>query len=192
MKQARSGRMIRCLLLFSWLALAAAPAAAALVNPLPGVFGDDDGTQTFVPGEGILGIELMDHGDVLPTAFGFFFLSDPTTYIPLFGVEDQNPDPGGPGSVTQLALADMAAGLVYDLDAGNVVQNSFTGSGGIGFWLFVDTSSRGGGPVVLHSIPSLYSGGLDLCATFPLLSEPASILWGSRSPPAARSWPWRP
>ena len=175
-------RWMACIAALAWLVLAATPAGAALVNPLPGVYGDDDGTETFVPGEGILAIELMDHGDVLPTAFGFFFVSDPATYIPLFGVEDQNPDPGGPGSVTQLALADMAAGLVYDLDAGNALQNTFSGSGEIGFWLFVDATSRGGGPMVLHSIPSMNPGGLDLCSTFPLLSQSGVYMIGFEEP----------
>lgn len=156
---------------------------SALPNPDPTAFGDDDGTEIFTPSEQILSIEIYDLFDPVPDAisiFGFFFegadVTDPNNLIPIFEDEDQF------GGVYQQAIIDFSKGEVYDADdpLNPVLQNTFTGTGNIGFFLALDPPEID--PLLLYTVSSLHPGGIDLAATFPSLSDPSAYLIGFEAP----------
>lgn len=153
----------------------------------PAGFGADDGMTQFIPSAGAYSLEIVDVGGAegFPTAFGFYYTSDPSSYTGIFGPEDQDPDPGGAGSVLPTAIIDFTSGKVYDYDDPNylidpetALQDTFTpGTGNIGFVSMFDLSSIGSGIFVLHTDPAL-NGGVDAAATFPLIADPSTYLIG--------------
>lgn len=161
--------------------------ATIIGGPGPDGFGADNGITQFLPFESAFSLEYLDVGgdNGFPTAFGFYFTSDPTSYIGIFGPEDQNPDPDGPGSVLQTAFIDFTSGKVYDADDPNyttapetAIQDTFTpGTGSIGFVTFLDLSSIGSGTLFIHTDPEL-NDGVDGAATFPLIADPNTYMLG--------------
>jgi hypothetical protein len=112
--------------------------------------------------------------------------TDPANLITIFGPEDQNPDPGGLSNVDQVAVIDFNSGKVFDVDDPNfavdpllAVQDTFTGTGDIGFFLKIDPSLV---DLTLFSEASLNSSGLDAVATFPFLSDPQNYWLGFEEP----------
>ena len=153
---------------------AVAPAEAVITNPAPGLFGDDDGGALFLPMENVLSAEIFDLGGIVANSeFGFFFANAPETLIPIFETSDQRPP-------QQWARIDFGAGEVWDGDEG-VLQNTFFGSGFIGFYLFV-TGLPSGEDFLAYSVPSMNEGGLDLFASFPSLFFETGYLFGFESP----------
>lgn len=149
--------------------------AAVFTNPLPGFLNDDiQDSGLFRHGNSALSIEYFDRLDTPPppspgSEFGFYFGSDPSTLIPIFGVDDTTPVPITNG---QQALIDFNLGRVFDLDAGG--SNPFTPMGGgyIGFYLTVPTVT---GPVTLFTQALLNPGGQDVAGTFPFISNPTAL-----------------
>jgi hypothetical protein len=156
-------------------------ATATLVNPLPGSFGPDDGSQIFLPNSNVFTAEILDvPGSFTVSGFGFFFVSDPGTLVPIFGPEDQG------AAFSQLALVDFSLGQVFDLDT-PALQSTFTGGGPIGF--FFSFVPPGGTPLTLFSIPGLNDAGRDAVATFPSLTFPMTYLIGFEAPPPPEGVP---
>jgi hypothetical protein len=136
--------------------------AIPFANPDPGLFGPDrDGNGYFSQaGVPTISLELLD---IAGFEFGFFFQNDPGTLITIFDPLDADPDPGGPGSVTPIALIDFTGGFVFDIDE-NIVQSLFTGStDNFGFY-----ATLGGGTV--YSDASLNPGGTDWFGAFDILA----------------------
>jgi len=147
--------------------------SATILNPDGSIYGDDDGSGIFYPANIV---SVFEYADLMETvgsgsAFGFFFegadLSDPSNFITILGVEDQGPDP-------QSAIINFTDGYVWDNDAGEL-QSTFSGTGGIAFWLSADSQ-------VLSTDPLLNPGGSDLSASFPVLGEPGAYLIGFEVP----------
>lgn len=136
----------------------------------------DDGTILFIPSQPVFTVELFDAGmGNYPSAFGFYYQSDPSSLIAIFGTEDQDPDPNGANSIQQVAQIDFSSGHVYDVDDNNAIQSTFTpGLSPVGFFYGLDLSSIGGGAILLFTDPSL-NGGIDAAATFPTGSGPYII-----------------
>lgn len=146
------------------LLLAVAGAQATVVNIAPGSFGPDDGTQAFIPGDLNVSVELVDP---LNGEFGFFFLNDFSTLIPIFDTAD------GAGD---LAAISFGAGVVYDVED-NLVQNIFTaGISPVGFYLAIPSLPT------IYTVDALNIGGLDLVATFPSLAPLNMYLLGFELP----------
>jgi len=142
---------------------------AEVVNPFPGVYGADDGTQLFFPTDIIFNVELEDAGGLLTgSTFGFFFEGASSTLIPIFGPEDET----SAGDL-QSASVNFGTGMVRDIDDGFVLQSAFATSPGsaIGFYFSMLGST-------LFSEAALNAGGLDLTATFPHLATPGKYLIG--------------
>lgn len=144
----------------------------------------DDGTKLFMPSQTVFSVELLDEGlGVYPSTFGFYFQSDPSNLIAIFGFEDQDPDPGGPGSTQQEAMIDFLSGKVYDFDDPNfsvdpnlAIQSTFTpGLNPIGFFYGLDLTSSGLGGSILMFTDPLLNGGVDMAATFPIIPNSYSI-----------------
>jgi hypothetical protein len=172
MSGARSLSLLVLLTVLSMFAVA--PAEAVITNPAPGLFGDDDGGALFLPMENVLSAEIFDLGGlVADSEFGFFFANSSETLIPIFEVGDQRPP-------QQWARIDFGAGEVWDGDE-NVLQNTFSGSGLIGFYLLV-TNLPGGEDFLAFSVPSMNPDGLDLFASFPSLFVETGYLFGFESP----------
>jgi hypothetical protein len=140
--------------------------AAILPNPNPDVYGDDlQDLGYFVHQDQVFFSEVFDVGPFLGaqgSEFGFFFsgtdINDPTNLIPIFDSSDI-------GVLSRLALVDFSTGIVFDLDE-NSVQNTFSGSGDIGFYISLDPSL---GVPTFFTDPALNIYGLDLGGTFPSL-----------------------
>ncbi len=154
---------------------ALANAAPVIVpDPAPGAFGPDiGGTGLFSPDPLLISLEVLDTGASLGfggAEFGMFYSSAPGTLIPIFQTTDQDPDPGGPGSITQSAIVDLTSGQVTDGDEG-VLQNTFTpGTGQVGFYLKLsDILASVFGVSPIFTDPTLNLGGEDMSATFPVL-----------------------
>jgi hypothetical protein len=160
------------------LVFAGQAGATLLPNPDSSVFGNDlDDLGIFVPSDPLVVIELYDLGPLIPvggSTFGFFFdgsdVSNPANLVTLFDPSDQDPDPGGPGSILQLAGVDFAGGNVYDIDD-NSIQSTFSGTGNVGFFLTLDPVL---GLSTLFSVASLNPGGVDHMATYPILGPPGN------------------
>lgn len=183
--------------------LAAGPCwAVPIANPNPALLGDDiDGSGLFLPSEQVIGIEILDLGPLLtggpaspfPAAgfggseFGFYYAGDPSTRTAIFDPFDQDPDPGGPGSVIQLASIDFANGVVYDFDEG-AVQSTFTARPGpVGFYLRLAAdvvNFFGFGFDTIFSEPAR-NNGQDMAAAFPLLDDTGFLLGFAAANPYA-------
>jgi len=153
--------------------------ATPMSNSDPSTLADDDGTELFNPNAAVINIEIFDFfgSSALSSSFGFFFQSDPSTLIEIFGSEDQDPDPGGLGSIPQLAVIDFANGNVFDLDTPSI-QSMFTTNPGtpIGFFLNIDDVDPSTSPLILYTVSSLNLDWLDFAGTFPILGEPTAYL----------------
>lgn len=149
-------------------------AQALIINPDPTTFAADDGTQYFTPAAGLIGIEVLDlfGGLGAGSTFGFYFKSAPSAPIVIFDSLDQ--------TVTQVAGIDFTSGIVLDVDSSSV-QSTFSGSGPIGFFLGINPLIPGGG-FGITTDPLLNPAGLDLAATFPLISSPSGYLLGFELP----------
>jgi hypothetical protein len=142
--------------------------ATPIPNPAPTVLANDlEGTGYFTPSSTIFSVEIFDVGQFLnltPTTFGFFFsgqnVSNPANLIPIFETTDL---------VNNQAAVNFGSGIVVDVDQG-VVQNTFSGSGNIGF--YVTLNAFGGR--TLFSDP-LLNGGTDYFGAFPFLSNPTQF-----------------
>jgi len=146
------------------LLFAAAGAQATVVNPAPGAFGPDDGTQAFIPNDLNASIELVDP---LSGEFGFFFLSDFATLIPIFDSVDAAGD---------VAAISFGAGVVYDVEDA-AIQNTFTaGIAPVGFYLKIPSLPT------IYTVNALNVAGLDLVATFPSLAPIDLYLLGFEFP----------
>ncbi|KPK36926.1 MAG: hypothetical protein AMK70_00625 [Nitrospira bacterium SG8_35_1] len=164
---------------------------ALILNPDPSTYGADDGTEIFMPAQQFLGIEIIDVLGGLPglSTFGFFFegsdVNDISNRYTIFDTYDQDTNPAdAPG--LQVAIIDFASRNVFDADDQNFlinpllsVQDTFNGSGNIGFFLDVNISD---GAFTLFSVPELNNGGKDSMATFPVLSSPQDYLLGFEEP----------
>jgi hypothetical protein len=143
--------------------------ADLIPNPDPASLADDiQGSGYFAYDDQVYFKEWFDVGPILGlqgSEFGFFFagtdITDPVNLIPIFDASDI-------GMQNRLALVDFAAGNVYDLDQGNVLQNTFTGTGNIGFYFSLDPLS---GVPTLFSDPVLNSD-VDVVGTYPALGQP--------------------
>ena len=162
------------ILLISFLMLMVLPLdsrAALIPNPDPASLADDiQGSGYFTHSDQVYVQEFLDVGPMLglqSSEFGFFFertdINDPINLIPIFDASDI-------GSQNRAALVDFATGNVYDLDQGGVLQNTFTGTGNIGFYFSLDPSS---GVPTLFSDPVLNSN-VDVVGTYPLLNQPSN------------------
>jgi hypothetical protein len=148
-------------------------ASAVITNPLPGVFGPDDGSTTFTPTGDAFFLEFLDiiPGFGVGDSFGFYRTADPGTPVTVFDAADQAPP-------DQTAFASFSFGGVFDIDAG-VGQSLFTpGFGPLGFFLTIDIP---GSPITVYSEPSR-NAGFDLVATFPSLVTPGNYLIGFELP----------
>jgi hypothetical protein len=162
-------------LLSSFLMLMVLPIksrADLIPNPDPANLADDiQGSGYFSHADQVFFQEFYDIGPtwefVQGSEFGFFFagtdITDPINLIPIFDSSDV-------GSQNRLAQVDFAAGNVHDLDDGDVIQNTFTGSGNIGFYFSLDPIL---GVPSLFSDPSLNIDG-DVFGTYPTLDPPAN------------------
>lgn len=156
-------------------ALCAAPltASAVIINPAPALFGPDDGTQLFnATGDFSVSVEMFDLLDA--AIFGFYRngqpFDDANTGI-IFELTDTPPP--------QVAVISFGTGQIFDMDAGVVLQDTFTpGPGAIGFFLSI-------GGTTMFTDPGLNPLGLDLAATFPGLVDPSLYLIGFEVPTAA-------
>jgi hypothetical protein len=151
--------------------------ALTVPNPNPAAFGPDiGGSGLFSHGDRVLGFELYDFAENLLGAgsgfeFGFYFGSDPTTLIPIFGATDNSTSP-----TTQKALVDFTIGEVIDQDAGQLEGSFTTSAEDIGFFL-------------QHSGTTLFTeaalnplGGEDLAGAFPEIGFLDSFLIGFAVP----------
>jgi hypothetical protein len=161
-------------LLSSFLMLMVLPIksrADLIPNPDPASWADDiGGSGYFAHADQVFFEEFLDIGPDLGlqgSEFGFFFagtdITDPINLIPIFDSSDI-------GSQNRLARVDFTTGNVYDRDQGNVIQNTFTGSGTIGFYFSLDPLS---GVPTLFSDSSLNSD-TDVVGTYPTLDPPAN------------------
>ncbi len=161
-------------LLSSFLMLMVLPIksrADFIPNPDPANLSDDiQGSGYFAHADQVYFQEFLDIGPALGlqgSEFGFFFagtdITDPLNLIPIFDSSDI-------GSQNRLAQVDFAVGNVHDLDEGNVIQNTFTGTGNIGFYFSLDPLS---GVPTLFSDPLLNSD-LDVVGTYPSLDPPTN------------------
>src|SRR3989304_9670210 len=66
-------------------------ATTIMTNPNPLLFADDDGAELFIPNSSVFSVEYFDLAGSIGyfSAFGFYFSSDPSTLIPIFGAADQ-------------------------------------------------------------------------------------------------------
>ena len=131
-------------------------------NPDPSSLGNDlDDPGVFMYSDPVITVEVFDLGEAdtgVGNTFGFFFEDNPTNIFTIFDPLDTN---------SQLAVIDFTAGIVFDTED-DAVQDTFTGSGNIGFFLTPDPAYGLG---TLYTIPSLNQGGEDLAATFPILGS---------------------
>jgi len=163
-------------LLSSFLMLMVLPIksdADLIPNPDPTFWADDiQGSGYFSHADQVFFQELFDVGPTLGefvqgSEFGFFFagsdITNPINLIPIFDASDV-------GNQNRLARVDFTTGNVYDLDEGNAIQNTFTGSGNIGFYFSVDPAFL----IPNHfSDPSLNAIG-DVVGTYPFLDSPSN------------------
>jgi hypothetical protein len=163
------------LLLASVLVLfCVAQSNATIVNPRPASFGPDDGTELWIPCAACMtsieGYDLSDTRGYDGSTFGFFFmgsdLSNPDNLITIFDPTDRIH-----GSTNPRAAIDFYHGKVYDVDAGNTIQDTFIPQHHpkIGFFLQADPDLY---PNTLFTVSSLNPGGADAAATFPALQHP--------------------
>ena len=173
----KSGRLImdiraKVKLLISVLVLIySCGASAVILNPLPALYGADDGSGLFMPnGDLTISIEVADP---LNGEFGFYYDDDPVTRIPIFDILDVT-IPGNPAT----AVIDFNVGVVLDLDQG-VLQGLFTpGMGAIGFYLAFAPNTPDLLTNPIYTDPALNIGALDLAAAFPALDGSQSYLLG--------------
>jgi len=145
-------------------------AGRASADPISdyGPFGDDDGTELWIPNDQVWsfagGIGSAFEPDEF-AGFGFYYSTDPGTLITIFGPGEQDFD----GSNPQTAVIDFIEGTVWDTDD-SVIESTFTNVPGtsIGFWLGLDV---GTGPVFVYTESSL-NAGFDILQTMPSLSDP--------------------
>jgi len=145
-------------------------AGSATADPISdyGAFGDDDGTELWIPNDQVWSFaggigSAFGAGEF--AGFGFYFSTDPGTLIAIFGPGEQDFD----GSDPQTALIDFTEGEVWD-DDDSEIESTFTNVPGtsIGFWLGLDV---GTGPEFVYTESSL-NAGFDILQTMPSLSDP--------------------
>ena len=146
-------------------------ASIPFANPDPTLVADDiDGLGYFIPSDSIVTIEIVDRAELLGypgSEFGFFFqgtdVTDTSNLITLFDTSDVSGD---------VAYIDFPNGNVYDYDDGSTIQDTFIGTGNIGFYLTIDSalSTYYGISTTIFSDP-LLNGGVDLAGTFPILDS---------------------
>lgn len=148
-------------------------AHAVIANPDPSTFADDDGSRYFSPASKVLGVEILDLFGSLGagSTFGFYFKNDPSNPVVIFDSSDQSS-----ALPPQTAVIDFGLGVVLDIDGGLTIQNIFTGSGPIGFFLGINTLVPTIGGLGIATDPLLNINGLDLVSTFPVLANPDAYL----------------
>ena len=158
--------------------------SATLTNPSSDTLFDDDGTEIFTPKSLVWNLELLDIGGYFgPAEFGFFFAgTDPTmetNRTTIFGKDDQY----YLGGVLQMASINFNTRIVRDLNDWSI-EDSFTGSGNIGFYYMCNPNPIGGidlPPLALYSL-SDYNGGTDYVGTFRSKNLPNTYLLGFEIP----------
>lgn len=140
------------------LSVALLVSGPAVAGPYAG-YGDDDGSELFVPSPPLFSVEFGDITESNPdlfSGFGFFFESDPLTNILLFDPTD---------AIGNIATADFNLGVVLDVDGGSV-QDVFTPIWGdnIGFWYTI----LDGGETTFYTVAAM-NGGTDFAQTYPIL-----------------------
>lgn len=164
-----------CVFVFA-IVCASAVNAASIVNPSPGIFGDDIGAKYFNPSAASIPFEVYDPLEAgFLTSFGFYFrgadLSNPSNVGIIFDATDLSL------VGTQIAVIDFVNGFVVDVDGGNTLKDVFSGSGQIGFFfMFIDPATNNA--VSIFSDPGLNPDGLDHVASFRGLSDPSFYLLG--------------
>ncbi|MCK9419574.1 MAG: PEP-CTERM sorting domain-containing protein [Nitrospirae bacterium] len=161
-------------ILMAVLVMAGSATASIIGGPSPiSGFGNDNGTELFVPEQSVLNLELYDFGSISTgSAFGFYFqgtdVNTAANRITIFDSGDETM-----ADNLQYASINFNTGVVYDLDAPGV-QSMFTPLGkDIGFFFSIL-----GDQIYTQSI---LNGDLDLSATFPSLTDPATYLIGFES-----------
>ncbi|MDT0593756.1 hypothetical protein [Glaciecola petra] len=143
--------------------------AAFIANPDPSTLADDiDGTGYFAADNILFSTEILDIGEAIlnnGNIFGFYFegsdVLDANNRHVIFGSDDGD---------NSEAVVNFANGIVVDVDQG-VVQNSFSGTGNIGF--FVQLSAFGNG--LLFSDASLNAGNIDYFGAFERNASPGTF-----------------
>jgi hypothetical protein len=152
------------LLLVVWLA--AFGVAGAVPTPIG--FEQDDGSELFLPLQSVLTTETFDF---FASEFGFFYLSSPGNLIPIFNTDDQS----GLLQPPQRARIDFALGQVFDVDQGELLQNSFVPqSSSIGFYAVSQLA-------IFFSVAAMNPQG-DLFSSFPQIGNPTGYLLQFESP----------
>lgn len=165
----------RHLVIASLAALSCLTGTVHAVTSIPdlGDFGDDDGTELWIPGDTVTSFAGGIGSAFGPDAFqgfGFYYSTDPGTLISIFdpGERDFTPD----GSDLQVAEIDFTAGTVWDVDDAEM-QSTFSNTGGsIGFWLALELDGNPAtGPDIVYTQSAL-NGGLDILMSLPSLADP--------------------
>jgi hypothetical protein len=131
------------------LAISALVLAPAVTHALPFVgqpspvagYAADDGTELWMPDDIVLSLEVYDvigDNQGWESSFGFYWASDPTTLVTVFGPDDQF----APGDTSgQQAQIDFVRGIVIDAD--QLVLESLipAGAGPIGFFAHLRSAS---------------------------------------------------
>lgn len=145
--------------------------ALSISNPDPAIWGADDGTELWVRSDPTVSIVGAQEDRDNPgsagifSAFAFYFVSDPTNLIGIFGPGDQEPPP-------PQATIDFGLGQVR---VAGVVVSTFTDLGTpIGFAYGYDHDyDVATAPLILSTDPShpSHSTSGDAAATFPQLAD---------------------
>lgn len=143
--------------------------ATPIPNPQPGVLADDlDDSGYFTPGSPLFVFEVSDVGESVVgvgSTFGFYFegsdVNDPTNLITIFEPTDTTGDQSS---------VNFASGIVVDIEDA-IVQNTFSGSGDIGFFLTLNAF----GGLTLFSDPLLNDNDLDWMGAFPFIVDPTRV-----------------
>ncbi|MEK6760208.1 MAG: PEP-CTERM sorting domain-containing protein [Deltaproteobacteria bacterium] len=159
-------------------------AQAIIVNPAPLLLNDDTDASIFSPTSSSIGFATKyDITTTLPSGwfsvFGFYYVTDPSTKITVFGSEDTR-------TLPQSASIDFNSGNVYDLDDGGSIQSSFLAQAGsgIGFFQYYYNSDPVPYTLMENSEAYLNIDGLDAFAAFQYKSYSNAYLVGFNHPPS--------
>lgn len=148
------------------VSLAGVGVAGAVPTPIG--FEPDDGSELFLPLQSVLTTETFDF---FASEFGFFYLSNPGNLIPIFQTDDQS----GLLQPPQRARIDFGLGQVFDVDQGELLQNSFVPqSSSIGFYAVSQLA-------IFFSVAAMNPQG-DLFSSFPQIGNPTGYLLQFVSP----------